>query len=196
MEYEGWSRHKIHKNYLNQTSFPLNMILKLMLQSLYFFLPAYLANMSPVLFRFIPWGSQPINEKWFGEHKTWRGLIIAPLISSLIFLLQKFSFQEGFVDLAIIDYADFSLLLGFLLGLGAILGDLVKSFFKRRRGLQPGERWLFWDQLDFVMGGLILGSFIYVPKVEVVLILIAASPILHIITNHLGYWLRIRDVKW
>ncbi|MEK6950634.1 MAG: CDP-archaeol synthase [Nanoarchaeota archaeon] len=174
------------------------MVFLLLLQSLYFFLPAYFANMSPVLLRFLP-GGIPIHERWFGPNKTWRGLIVAPLVAGLIFFLQKLLYNTGynvFTQLAIIDYADFSLALGFLQGAGAILGDLVKSYYKRKEGLKPSQRWLPWDQLDFMLGGIVGSFFVYVPPVEVVVMLLVVSPFLHIAVNHLGYWLKIREKAW
>lgn len=172
------------------------MIIEIVLKSLYLFLPAYFANMAPVLLRWIPFLGKPIHSRLFGEHKTWRGLIVAPLAAVLIFSLQKIAYRQDFTSLALIDYDDFSLLYGFLLGLGAILGDLVKSYFKRRAKIKPGERWLFWDQLDFVFGALILSGFVYVPAAEVALIIVVFTPFLHIATNHLGFWLKIRKEKW
>ena len=172
------------------------MLALLILQSLYFFLPAYAANMAPVLFRWLPFLEKPVHEKVFGRNKTWRGLVVAALSGGLVFFIQKVLYIQGFDSLAIIDYSDFSILYGFLLGAGAILGDLVKSYFKRGYDVSPGERWIPWDQLDFVFGGILFSFFLYVPPVEVVLILLIASPILHIVVNHAAYWLRIRKEKW
>ncbi|MEW5896473.1 MAG: CDP-archaeol synthase [Nanoarchaeota archaeon] len=169
--------------------------LLLILSSLYFFLPAYFANMAPVLFRWLPFGSKPLHEKLFGRNKTWRGLVIAPIMGTFIFWIQKFLYVQGFTTLALIDYADFSLLLGLLLGTGAILGDLVKSYFKRKQKIESGKPWLGWDQLDFVIGGLLLSFFIYVPQIEVVVILLITSPILHVLVNYIGYLLGISRAK-
>lgn len=182
-------------NLLNIKNFPLFMWYIIIIKALYFFLPAYFANMAPVLFKWLP-GGIPIYEKWFGKNKTWRGLVMAVLLGGFIFYLQQLAYNYGFVQWALIDYSDFSLVLGFLLGAGAILGDLVESYYKRKAGLKPGERWLFWDQLDFVFGGILLSFFVYVPPVEVVGILLIASPLLHIVVNHLAYYLRIRKEKW
>lgn len=167
----------------------------LLAQSLYFFLPAYGANMAPVLFRGLPFG-KPISEKWFGRNKTWRGLIIAPLIGLVIFFLQKIVYGLGFGSWALIDYNGFSIFLGFVMGLGAIVGDLVKSYYKRKAGIPVGAKWLPWDQLDFVMGGLVFTWLVYVPPAEVALVIVIISPFLHIIVNHVGYWLKIRKEKW
>ena len=172
------------------------MIGLLILKSLYFFLPAYLGNMIPVFLMKIPFLKQPVWEKRLGKNKTWRGVIGAILIGVVVFALQKYAYQQGFTSWALIDYNGFSVLLGALLGAGAIIGDLVESYFKRKRGINPGEKWLFWDQLDFVFGGLIFSCLLYVPPAEVVLILIILSPLLHVFFNHLGYYLKIRKAKW
>ncbi len=171
------------------------MIGLLILKSLYFFLPAYVANMSPVLLKWLPF-HQPIYEKKFGSHKTWRGLIVAVLMGGLVFYLQKLAYISGFTKFALIDYSGFSVLLGFLLGFGAIIGDLVKSYYKRKAGIKPGDSWIPYDQLDSVIGGILFSFFVYVPTISVIVILLILSPILHILTNFIGYWLKINKSMW
>ena len=117
-------------------------------------------------------------------------------MGTLVFWLQRYVHSIGFQKFALIDYSDFSLWLGFCLGLGAILGDLVKSYYKRKDKIPPGERWIPFDQLDFVVGGIIGSFFIYVPTAEVVLILVVVSFFLHIAATRVGYWLGIRKEKW
>lgn len=168
----------------------------LILQSLYFFLPAYLANMAPPLFKWLPFLNRPIHEKRLGAHKTWRGVIVATLIGTLVFVLQKWAYSLGFTQLALIDYSGFSIILGTLLGFGAILGDAIKSYYKRKMNISPGEPWLVYDQLDFVIGGLLLGMFFYVPQAEVVLILLIISPLLHLLFNYFGYLLGVNKNKY
>ncbi|HLC90135.1 MAG TPA: CDP-archaeol synthase [Candidatus Nanoarchaeia archaeon] len=167
----------------------------LIVQALYFFLPAYIANMSPVIFKWVPLFNTPIWEKKLGKHKTWRGLIIGTVVGTFVFWLQKLAFSNGFESLALIDYNDFSLLLGFFLGLGAMLGDMAESYLKRQRNIAPGEPWMPWDQLDFVFGGLLLSFLVYVPQAGVVLTLIVLSPLLHVLFNYLGYLLHIHKNK-
>tara|TARA_Y100000310_G_C20096857_1_gene540881 strand:+ start:32 stop:550 length:519 start_codon:yes stop_codon:yes gene_type:complete len=172
------------------------MVLDIILKALYFFLPAYFANMSPVLFKWIPILDKPVWEKKFGKNKTWRGIVVAILIGGLIFWLQKLAFLQGFRSIALIDYADFSILLGFLLGAGAILGDLVKSYYKRKAGIKPGKSWVGFDQLDFVIGGVVMAFFLYVPPANILLVLLLASPLLHVFFNYLGYLLKINKSKF
>lgn len=168
----------------------------LILKALYFFLPAYFANMAPQLLRWIPFGNKPINEKLFGKNKTWRGLLLATVVGGLVFWFQKLQYLNGFTKWAVIDYADFSLALGFLMGAGAILGDLVKSYYKRKAKIKPGQPWPLWDQLDFVLGGLLFSFFIYVPPAEVALIIVFLSPALHVVVNYLGYLLKINKSRF
>ncbi|PIZ51701.1 hypothetical protein COY27_02770 [Candidatus Woesearchaeota archaeon CG_4_10_14_0_2_um_filter_33_13] len=168
----------------------------IILQSLYFFLPAYIANMAPVLFKWLPILNRPVWEKGLGTNKTWRGLVAATLVGGLVFSLQKLFHNTGFVQLSLINYSDFSVLLGFLLGFGAIAGDAVKSYYKRKIGIAPGKPWMPFDQLDFVIGGLAVSFFFYVPPVSIIIVLLLFSPFLHIIVNHFGYWLKINKSRF
>lgn len=166
---------------------------EVILQSLYFFLPAYLANMAPPLVRKIKLLDKPIWEEKLGANKTWRGIVAATVVGGLVFWLQKLIPIES---LWLIDYNDFSILLGVLLGLGAIMGDAVKSYYKRKAEIKPGKSWVPFDQLDFVIGGIVFSWFVYVPKIEVVVMLLLISPLLHVSANLIGYWLGINKNKF
>ena len=168
------------------------MVTSIIIKSLYFFLPVYFANMAPVLFKWLPF-KKPISKKMFGKNKTWRGLIVAILTGGIVFWVQKILFNAGFVSLAFIDYHDFPLYYGFLLGIGAILGDLVKSYYKRKVGIKPGDSWLFFDQEDFVIGAFLFSFFYYVPPIEIVFTLFLVSPFLHMAANYTGHLLGIRE---
>ncbi len=172
------------------------MVLELLLKSIYFFLPAYCANLAPVLLKWIPFFDKPVNKNLFGAHKTWRGIIVAAMVGTVVFWLQKYLYRVGFQQYALIEYSDFSVWLGFCLGVGAILGDLAKSYYKRKGKIPPGERWIPFDQLDFVVGGIIGSFFLYVPNAEVVMILLVVSFFLHIAATRIGYWLGMRKEGW
>ncbi|NQV91129.1 CDP-archaeol synthase, partial [Candidatus Woesearchaeota archaeon] len=163
---------------------------------LYFFLPAYFANMAPIFVKKIPFLNIPIWEKKLGTHKTWRGVVSAVVFGGLVFWLQKVAYVAGFRSFAVIDYNDFSILLGVLLGFGAIFGDAVKSYYKRKAKIKEGQPWPVFDQIDFVVGGLVFSWFVFVPPVEVALVLIVLSPILHILISYSGYLLGLRKVKY
>jgi CDP-2,3-bis-(O-geranylgeranyl)-sn-glycerol synthase len=164
-------------------------------------LPAYASNMAPIIVKKIfKCLAKPIdngikfrNKPLFGKNKTWRGLIFGTLFGILITFIQ-FNLN---LKINIINY-DHWLLIGFLMGFGAITGDMIESFFKRQSNIKPGQRFFPWDQIDFVVGALLLTHF-FIPntiKISVILIILLISPILHILTNHLAYYLGIRKEKW
>ena len=125
---------------------------------LWYFLPAFVANMTPVFVRRVRLLDTPVDfgvkfhgERLLGEHKTWRGLAFGVLAGTLIFLLQ----QCVVVPFALFDYQQMPWILGALLSSGALLGDLLKSFIKRRIHIKPGTSWYGFDQIDYIVGGLV-----------------------------------------
>ncbi len=171
-------------------------MLLLIAQALYFFLPAYGANMAPVFARRWKFLEKPIHERYFGVNKTWRGIVVATFAGGIVFLIQQIFYKIGFDTVAFIDYGDFPFYFGFLMGFGAIMGDLVKSYQKRKEGIPPGEHWVPFDQIDFVIGALIGIWLVYVPPVEIALIILIVSPLLHLLVNYTGYILKIRSKKY
>jgi CDP-2,3-bis-(O-geranylgeranyl)-sn-glycerol synthase len=171
-------------------------------QVLYFFLPAYLANMSPVLIRGrfealaspIDGGRTLWGKRILGDHKTWRGLLAGIVAGALVFELQRLVYEAGIAQgLVLIDYSAHPLIPGLLMGLGAGIGDAVKSFFKRRIGIEPGESWPVFDQLDFFLGAYVFVSLVYAPPL---LLTIASLPIIlfgNIASNAIGYWLGFKE---
>lgn len=86
--------------------------------------------------------------------------------------------------------------LGLLLGLGAVSGDAVKSFFKRRLGIAPGRPWVPFDQLDFQVGALLLaGHRARLSGTDIALILLLGFAG-HLAVNRIAWWLKIKDTKW
>ncbi|MCX6739903.1 MAG: CDP-archaeol synthase [Candidatus Parcubacteria bacterium] len=178
----------------------------IILQALYFMLPGYCANMAPVFAAkiFGEFFSYPLDFGWkmnnkpvLGKNKTWRGLIAAILVGILIVTLQSCLYPFIFFkNLSILDYTQINVwLFGLLFGLGVILADAIKSFFKRRKNLKPGDKWFPWDQLDFV-GALILISLVYLPLLEIIIIISFISPLLPIAANWIGYKLKLKKVAW
>jgi CDP-2,3-bis-(O-geranylgeranyl)-sn-glycerol synthase len=91
---------------------------------------------------------------------------------------------------ALLDYgASHPWLPGALLGLGAGLGDAVKSFFKRRRDIAPGGSWLGFDQLDFMLGAYVCVSPILVPPLVETIAILPVIFVGSIATTTIGYWL-------
>lgn len=167
-------------------------IMILIAKSFWFILPAYIANMSPYAVRKINFLSQPISEKYLGSNKTWRGFLFAVFIATIVACLQ--SLVPIPKEFLIYDYSN-PIMFGALLGLGAMTGDLIKSFFKRRIGIAPGKSWFPFDQLDFILGALVFVSILRFPGIETVIVLLLLTPALHMITNYIGYLLKVKKSK-
>lgn len=172
------------------------------LRVFYFFVPAYLANMSPVLVR--RWWSAlavPIDggktlggKRLLGDHKTWRGLLAGIVMGTLVYELQRLAYAAEFArELALIDYTTSPLLPGFLLGLGSGVGDAVKSFFKRRIDIAPGKSWVVFDQLDFVVGAYVFVSVVYVPPLLPTLVSLPFMFVGNVVSTGIGYWLGLKE---
>jgi CDP-2,3-bis-(O-geranylgeranyl)-sn-glycerol synthase len=172
---------------------------------IYFMVPAYFANMAPIIakgwFRGlaipIDFGANLNNKPLFGKNKTFRGLIFGILFAVVMSFGQRILYVSSsfFRGISFFDYTNW-LAVGFLMGFGAILGDLVESFFKRRIGIKPGSRFVPWDQLDFVLGALILVSIVFKPSLPTIVTILLISFVLHMLVNHAAYYLKIRKEKW
>lgn len=83
-----------------------------------------------------------------------------------------------------------------LLSAGALFGDMIESFFKRRIGIKSGEMWLLADQLDFVVGGFLLSMLVRIPELEVVIIILFVTVFAHMATNFAAYKMKLKKVPW
>jgi len=158
---------------------------------IYFMAPAYVANMAPVFIRYWTGWNRPISERWLGSHKTVMGFGAGVLAAVLVTFAQSRLAWEG--GLLVYDHW---IELGLRFGGGAMTGDSLKSFVKRRVGIAPGAPWIPWDQLDFVVGALALVSgaarLTWSDLVVVSLLSLAG----HVAVTHCAYWIGIRDVTW
>ena len=134
------------------------------------------------------------GKRILGDHKTWRGLLSGIVAGTLVFELQRWVYEAGVAQTLVpIDYPAHALLPGLLMGLGAGIGDAVKSFFKRRIDIEPGESWPVFDQLDFFLGAYVFVSLVYTPPV---LLTLASLPVVllgNIASNAVGYWLGFKE---
>lgn len=174
-----------------------------LLFALWFFLPAGIANMVPVFTaKLLPNWTMPLDfgllfrgKRIFGSHKTIRGVVIGVLFGIFVSCLQFVLFQnqswiKSFVPFDYMKGNPF--VFGLLLSLGALLGDAVKSFFKRRVGVASGKMWFPFDQLDYIFGG-ILSSLIWIRLDGRIYILIFIMYfLLHILSTTMGYLLHLK----
>jgi len=158
-------------------------------------LPAYLANMAPVIVKkSYKKLSIPVNTKIFGKNKTYRGLIFGILFAIIIAFIQYLVYPQ-LKDLSFLDYSNW-FKIGFLMGFGAVFGDIIESLVKRRLKYKPGQPFVPLDQLDFVLGSLLFISLIFIPTIKMIITIIIVSFILHVLVNHSAYYLKIRNEKW
>lgn len=159
----------------------------LITSALLFIGPAYFANAAPLLLgggRALDGGrtlsdGQPI----FGSHKTIQGTIAGIVVGTLIGL------GESLVD-SRLAFA------GFMIAVGAVLGDLFGAFVKRRLKVKPGRSFPILDQLDFILGSALFGyPFFEVGLVSILLVVVVTPPI-HLATNYGAYRLGIKKTRW
>ncbi|MDD1689831.1 MAG: CDP-2,3-bis-(O-geranylgeranyl)-sn-glycerol synthase [Methanoregula sp.] len=165
-------------------------------------LPAYLPNPVAALCG----GGTPIDngknysdgKRIFGDGKTWRGLIAGIIAGIAIGVVQIWA--AGTYGLDILPQQ--TVVSVTLLAVGALLGDLVKSFFKRRFGKERGSKWPVADQYDLVAGAFVLlvifnpvWIFTEVTLAAFICILIL-TPLLHRATNIIGYMFKVKEVPW
>ncbi len=171
---------------------PCEIIADLLARSLMYILPAYFANGAPVLFG----GGRPIDggrlfrdgKPIFGPRKTVRGFISGVLVGTVTaFCLGLAGLLPAFPD---------ALILGFLMGLGAMVGDLAGSFIKRRLNRPPGAPTPGLDQLDFVIGAVLFSLPYRPPAPEVLACVLVLTPVIHLATNFAAYKLGLKREPW
>src|SRR5207249_12151536 len=78
----------------------------------------------------------------------------------------------------------------------AVLGDLLGAFVKRRLNVEPGKAFPILDQLDFILGSVVLGyAFFQVVLISIRLVVVVTPPI-HLATNYGAYRLGIKKTRW
>ncbi len=130
----------------------------------------------------------------FGAGKTLRGFVAGVCAGTTVAFLIAAIFPAQ--TLLIVKDSWQYVSLGFLVSLGAILGDLVKSFFKRRAGILQGKDLLLVDQLDFVAGGVILGLSYYAPTLVEIGLIAMLTVIVHRASNFAAFKLSLKKVPW
>ena len=179
-------------------------MLNLILQCFYLMLPVYFANMAPIIINKafnnlafpLDFNKTLKNKPIFGKNKTFRGLVFGVLFAVIIAYLQFLLYNNNvFVDISIIDYSNW-LLIGALMGFGAIFGDLAESFAKTRINYEPGRPFIPFDQLDFVIGALIFVYPLVMLSLNRIIIIMVLSFVLHILVNHGAYYTGVRKEKW
>ena len=163
--------------------------------ALFFIFPAYAANALPVV---LGGGLRiDLRRKWFdgkpvfGSHKTIRGFVGGVIAGTLVSLAQIWVFDSIAPSDFVLPF-HFSVLLGFVVSLGALLGDLVHSFVKRRINIAEGAPLPVADQLDFVVGAVLLSFLASPPPVLTIVIVFVITLPTHLLTNAIAYLIGVK----
>ncbi|MFH1328196.1 MAG: CDP-2,3-bis-(O-geranylgeranyl)-sn-glycerol synthase [Candidatus Bathyarchaeota archaeon] len=165
--------------------------------------PAYVANgMAPVF-----GGGKPIDlgknfidgKRILGDGKTIRGAV-----SGIVFGTFAILVEVALVNVLVIDVFLNStfILFGLVIALGAIIGDLIGAFIKRRLGLARGKSVPGLDQLTFILIAFIFAygftQFIPLTIITFTMLLVALiiTPFLHLLGNYVGYKIGKKREPW
>ncbi|WP_457613155.1 CDP-2,3-bis-(O-geranylgeranyl)-sn-glycerol synthase [Methanocaldococcus sp.] len=177
------------------------MLYRLLFASVWYILPAYVANASACIFG----GGTPVDlgkdfidgRRLIGNGVTYKGCIFGVLCGTLVGLIQGI-----LVDLNVVNSLDFygtildHVILAFFLSVGAIVGDAVGSFIKRRLNIERGKPAPLLDQLDFVIGALAFGHIVAPIPYEMMIIICLLTVFIHLLGNIIAYKLGVKEVWW
>lgn len=167
-------------------------------------LPAYVPNNVAVL----AGGGKPIDGgqslpdgRILGDGKTQRGTVVGTAAGTAV-ALGLTAIAPAVSDLIGHSLPTFSIRVALGLAFGAMFGDIMASFIKRRTGRERGAAFPVLDQLDFAVGALacvwVLApawtETVFTPPVLLVVLVI--TPLLHVLTNVGAYWVGLKDEPW
>lgn len=131
----------------------------------------------------------PDGRRLLGDGKTVEGLVSgvsAGLAAAFLLYTLLPRVYRGFLE-------------GGLMPIGAMAGDILGSFLKRRLGLERGGSAPVLDQLGFLLMALLLAWLPYGPPgwadPLTLLLLLLVTALLHISTNALAYLAGLKE-KW
>lgn len=177
-------------------------IIMTFLAAFWIMVPAYLPNSAAAAVG----GGTPVDfgkcakdkKRYLGDGKTWRGLIGGIFAGILIGLLQIH--LQGYFGWDFLP--EHTIVTVTALAVGALLGDMAKSYFKRRAGKDRGEKWPIADMYDLVIGSLLL-LLIAAPawvfaniSIWILIAILILTPLLHRGANIIGYLIGVKDVPW
>ncbi len=160
----------------------------MIIEALKFIFPAYCANAVPVLAgggKSIDLGKTlPDGRPIFGKNKTYRGFFAGLAIGTV----------TGLAETAVFDYP---IMFGFIVSLGALVGDLTGAFLKRRLNIPPGGLLPVVDQIDFILGAILFSIPLSLARSwELIVTVLLLTPPIHLITNYVAYKLKLKSNPW
>lgn len=165
-----------------------NLLYEIILYPIIYIFPAYAANGAPVVFGGrggpVDRGKKLGGKRIFGNNKTVIGTL-SGLVCGVLVGAIEFPFLSFMLPIAV------------LLAIGALFGDLLGSFIKRRAGIGSGKSLPILDQYGFfvfaILFALPLG---HLPNIYGIVFLILLTGALHLLTNMGAYKLKLKKVPW
>jgi hypothetical protein len=172
----------------------MNISTKTIVEVLWYFLPALLANASPGIAAnklYLPLMRVPVWERLLGKNKTIGAYYVCPIVAVITIYAQ---WTMGRILPAVHEIELFTYdptvlwLIGSAFGLGAILGDHVESAGKRAIGISAGRPLPFFDQFDFMPIALLMALPLtgWIGWERVAALVICFVPI-YVIGNYIGW---------
>ncbi len=158
-----------------------------------YLIPMYLANCAPIIIhgkKPLDFGKKLNGKRILGKGKSILGTLAGIVVGSFAGFLLALFFPQIF--LIIPNY----ILLIVLLATGAMLGDIIESFFKRQIGIESGSFLPIFDEIDFILGGFLLSLFIRFPEIEIFFLLVFITIFIHLFTNFVAYKAGLKKVPW
>jgi len=143
---------------------------------------------------------KPINQTLFGDNKTWRGMVVVPLLTAIggLCLWPVEYVLEALTGQGLLAMYELWFV-GLVAGIGYVLAELPNSFYKRRIGILPGEvpeDKKYWfialDQLDSAIGVALAYWLILDVSFETMWIYIVTFPITALLVKQ---WLFNNNLK-
>ena len=149
----------------------------------------------------------PDGRRVLGSSKTWSGFLVGGFLGMAIGLVEAYVILLAPPNLAVVPTLAPSVLAAVpvvaLIAFGAMAGDAIGSFIKRRLGRPSGARTWILDQFPFVLVPIGLGLIFY-PALflatfanwEAVIWVILLTLLLHVGFNWVGYKAGLKKVPW
>ena len=173
-----------------------------LLFALWVFLPAGIANMTPIFAAHLPilkrweapldFGLSYRGKRLLGPNKTIRGLLSGMVAGGLFALLQSNMQQSYANEIGITSSVIATFVFGASLGFGALMGDAIESFFKRQKNISSGKSWFPFDQTDYIIGGCVPLLVWSQLNFNQYVMIFAVYFGLHLLVSYIGYVLKLK----
>jgi CDP-2,3-bis-(O-geranylgeranyl)-sn-glycerol synthase len=166
----------------------LNPLYLYILYPIIYIFPAYAANGAPILFGGrggpLDRGKKLGGKRILGDNKTVIGTISSLVVGIVVGLIEY-------------PFLHYMLAIAILLTIGAIFGDLIGSFIKRRMNYKHGASFPVLDQYGFFIFAMLFALPLgHLPDIPGIIFLVVLTGILHVMTNRGANKLKLKDVPW